>query len=41
MKAGVLGGLALWMLCGSTWADPDLRQWHGSSGTLHRFDWKS
>ncbi len=26
---------------GSTWADPDLRQWHGSSGTLHRFDWKS
>jgi len=26
---------------GSTWADPDLRQWNGDSGTLHRFDWKS
>jgi hypothetical protein len=26
---------------GSTWADPDLREWHGDSGTLHRFDWRS
>lgn len=26
---------------GSTWADPDLREWHGDSGTLHRFDWQN
>jgi hypothetical protein len=26
---------------GSKWADPNLRQWQGDSGTLHRFDWKS
>lgn len=23
----------------SHWSDPDLREWRGDSGTLHRFDW--
>jgi len=26
---------------GSKWADPDLRQWEGNSGTLHRFQWRA
>ncbi len=24
---------------GSSWSDPDLGNWRGNSGTLHRFDW--
>ena len=26
---------------GSRWADPDLREWNGDSGTLHQFSWSA
>ena len=26
---------------GSHWADPNLRQWNGDSGTLHQFNWSA
>jgi hypothetical protein len=26
---------------GSRWSDPNLRQWHGDSGTLHQFNWSA
>jgi hypothetical protein len=26
---------------GSRWADPDLREWNGDSGTLHQFNWNA
>ena len=26
---------------GSSWSDPNLRQWQGDSGTLHQFNWSA
>jgi hypothetical protein len=26
---------------GSQWSDPDFREWRGSSGNIHEFDWKN
>ena len=26
---------------GSTWRDPDLREWSGDSGTMHKFNWRT
>jgi hypothetical protein len=34
-------GMQLASAKGSHWADPDMHDWQGDSGTLHRFDWRA